>query len=76
MQYGGKWYQQKKWDRDAEEIFRSIFAKGIMVILSLEEDRRVLNNEPVPTSSRKQGLKQIDKTTTEVCVSIQASFPF
>ena len=59
------WWQSisaNDWDRDVDQVFRSIYAKGIVLLQSIE-DQRILHDDPSLAPTRKQGLKNI---TTKV----------
>ena len=62
------WWSQVSagyWDRDAEHIFRSIFANGI-TLLGFAEDQRVLKNGPTPEYTGKQSLAKKGKAKAQV----------
>lgn len=56
------------WDRDADQVFRSIYAKGIVLLKSIE-DQRILRNDPSLAPTGKQGLKVNTTTKTAEPVS-------
>lgn len=41
------------WDRDANQVFRSIYVKGIALLNSVE-DQQILHNDPSPDPSGNQ----------------------
>jgi hypothetical protein len=53
------------WERDEEEVFRSIFARG-NALLGFPEDQRVLNKDPAPALTGKQSLKKTIKSKIQV----------
>lgn len=59
------WWQSisaNDWDRDVDQVFWYIYAKGIVLLQSIE-DQRILHDDPFLAPTRKQGLKNI---TTKV----------
>ena len=66
------WWQMVSgmdWNENAEQVFRTIFKKGI-AILGFAEDQRVLNSGPNPSFIGKSSLqKKVPKMTAQVHTS-------